>query len=161
MGIDSHSALVVAIVIGGATPLGRDIAVRLASWGWPVVVVYLDRQSGAEAAVAEIIGAGGAAVAVRADLADDLDVQRMFAESIAEFGVVDVVVDTTTARAAPLYEQASAYLREGSVIVRTSDEEVLATSRAAQLREQGIAVVRVSADGVPAFLDKWRQHNHT
>ena len=34
----------------------------------------------------------GAAVAVRADVADDLDVQRLFAETIAAFGGIDVVV---------------------------------------------------------------------
>jgi hypothetical protein len=40
---------------------------------------------------------------VRDRVADDLDVQRLFTESIAAFGGVDVVVHTTTDSAALLY----------------------------------------------------------
>ena len=82
---------------------GREIARGLAGWGWAIVVVYLEHQRTAEATVAEILAADGTIVAVRADLADDLDVQRLFAESIAAFAGVDVVVHTTTDSAvAPL-----------------------------------------------------------
>jgi DNA-binding CsgD family transcriptional regulator len=73
----------VAIVTGGSFPAGRYVARGLARWAWPVVIVYLDHQSRTEATVAEIIAAGGTTIAVRADLADDLDVQRLFTESIA------------------------------------------------------------------------------
>ena len=48
---------------------------------------------------------------MRADLADDLDVQRLFAESIAAFGGVDVVVHTTTDSAALLYQHAARHVR--------------------------------------------------
>ena len=37
-------------------------------------------------------------MAVRADVADDLDVQRMFAETIAAFGGIDVVVHAAGSR---------------------------------------------------------------
>ena len=68
MDLDSHTVLAVAIVTGGSTRAGRDVARVLASWAWPIVIVYLDHQARVEATVAEIIAAGGAAVAVRADL---------------------------------------------------------------------------------------------
>ena len=79
----------------------------LARWGWAIVVVYLEHQRRAEATVAEILAAEGTTVAVRADLADDLDVQRLFAESIAAFGGVDAVVHTTTDSASLLYQHAA------------------------------------------------------
>jgi 3-oxoacyl-[acyl-carrier protein] reductase len=92
---------VLAIVTGASTDVGRRATHALVSHGYAVVVVYLDDQPRAEEAVDEILSAGGTAVAVRADLADDLDVDRLFTESIAEFGVVDVVVDTTAGEITP------------------------------------------------------------
>ena len=91
----------VAIVTGGSTGTGREIARGLAAWAWAIVLVYLEHQRTAEATVAEILAAEGRIVAVRADLADDLDVQRLFAESAAAFAGVDVVVHTTSESASP------------------------------------------------------------
>jgi len=90
-----------AIVTGGATDVGRRATQALVSHGYAVVVVYLDDQTRAEQAVEEILSAGGTAVAVRADLGDDLDDERLFTEAIAVFGVVDVVVDTTAGEITP------------------------------------------------------------
>jgi 3-oxoacyl-[acyl-carrier protein] reductase len=90
-----------AIVTGASTDVGRRATQALVSHGFAVVVVYLDDQPRAEEAVEEILSAGGTAVAVRADLADDLDVERLFTEAIAMFGVVDVVVDTTAGEITP------------------------------------------------------------
>jgi 3-oxoacyl-[acyl-carrier protein] reductase len=93
----------VAVVTGGTSAIGRAVARGLARRGWAVVVVYLEDQRAAEATVAEILAAQGNVVAVRADLADELDVQRLFAESAAAFAGVDVVVHTTSDSAALLY----------------------------------------------------------
>jgi 3-oxoacyl-[acyl-carrier protein] reductase len=84
----------VAIVTDGSHGAGREIASMLASRGYAVVVVYLWDQSEAEAAVEEIVAAGGTALTVRADVADELDVERMLDETKAAFGGVDVVVYT-------------------------------------------------------------------
>lgn len=157
MALDSHSGRAVAIVTGGSSNAGRHVARLLANGEWPVVIVYLDHQSRVEATVAEIIAAGGTTVAVRADLTDDLDVQRLFTESIAAFGNVDVVVHTTTDNAAFLYEHAARYVRQRGAIVSTSVAESIRPEVASLLRERGITVGRVRPDGVPAFLDKWRQ----
>ena len=92
----SLHADVVAIVTGGSSGTGREVARALTSWGWAIVIVYLEHQRAAEATVDEILAAGGKVVAVRADPADDLDVQRLFAESTAAFAGVDVVVHTTS-----------------------------------------------------------------
>jgi 3-oxoacyl-[acyl-carrier protein] reductase len=82
----------VAIVTGGSRGVGRRVARRLARSGYAVVVGYAHDQRAADAAVAEILAAGGAAVAVRADVTDEIDVERLFAETIEAFGGVDLVV---------------------------------------------------------------------
>jgi short-subunit dehydrogenase involved in D-alanine esterification of teichoic acids len=145
----------VAIVTGGCSRTGRDVARRLANWGWPVVVVYLEQQRRAEATVAEIIAAEGTTVAVRADLADDLDVQRLFTESIAAFGGVDVVVHTTTESGALLYQHAARHIRQRGAIVSISAAEPIAPAVASQLRARGIVVGRALPEAVVSFLDSW------
>jgi 3-oxoacyl-[acyl-carrier protein] reductase len=157
MSLGSHSRRAVAIVTGGSSHGGCDVAVGLARRTWPIVVVYLEYQSRAEATVAEIIAAGGTTVAVRADLADDLDVERLFTESIAAFGGVDVVVHTTSDSASVLYQHAVRHIRQRGVIVSTSAAEPVRPTVARRLRERGITVGRAPPEGVLSFLGNWQQ----
>ena len=90
--LDGPPAGRVAIVTGGSRGVGRAAIRLLAARGYAVVVNYLHNQRAAESTVEAILAGKGAAVAVRADVADDLDVQRLFAETIAAFGGIDVVV---------------------------------------------------------------------
>ncbi|HEX2131684.1 MAG TPA: SDR family oxidoreductase [Actinophytocola sp.] len=81
-----------AIVTGGSRGIGRETAVRLGADGFAVVVNYASNQDEAERAVEEIETAGGRAVAVRADVADETAVAAVFDVAEREFGGVDVVV---------------------------------------------------------------------
>jgi 3-oxoacyl-[acyl-carrier protein] reductase len=147
----------VAIVTGGSFGTGRKIARGLASWGWAIVVVYLEQQRRTEATVAEILAAEGKIVAVRADLADDLDVQRLFAESIAAFGGVDVVVHTTRNSSSLLYRYAARHLRRRGAIVGVAPAERVTPAVACQLLERGVSVGSTSPEEALPFLDEWGQ----
>jgi 3-oxoacyl-[acyl-carrier protein] reductase len=159
-GRDVHRlrADVVAIVTGGASGTGREVARALTDWGWAIVIVYLEHQRTAEATVEEILAAGGNVVAVRADPADDLDVQRLFTESIAAFAGVDVVVHTTTCSASLLYQNAARHVRPRGAIVSVPAADRLPPGLARQLRERGITVGRAPPEDVVPFLDRWRRH---
>src|SRR4051794_14271576 len=152
----SDSRRAVAIVTGGSSRAGGDVARGLAGWAWPIVLVYLEHQRRADATVAEIIAAGGTTVLVRADLADDLDVQRLFDESIAAFGGVDVVVHTTTGSASLLYQHAARHVRERGAIVRVPGAERIAPALARQFRERSITVGRAPSGALLSFLERWR-----
>ncbi|MFI6803044.1 SDR family oxidoreductase [Streptosporangium canum] len=82
----------VAIVTGGSRGIGRRTVERLAADGFAVVVNYAGNQAEAEAAVAAVTGAGGRAIAVRADVADEDAVAALFDAAEEAFGGVDVVV---------------------------------------------------------------------
>jgi 3-oxoacyl-[acyl-carrier protein] reductase len=114
----------VVIVTGGSTGPGREIARALAGRGYAVVLVYLDDQSGAEAAVDDIIGADGTAVAVRADLADDMDVERLFRETAAMFGGVDAIVHTDPPGSGLLDRRAARQIRHGGAIFNVCNSDV-------------------------------------
>jgi 3-oxoacyl-[acyl-carrier protein] reductase len=111
----------VAIVTGGSRGAGLATACRLAATGFAVVVDYLHDQRAAEAVVESILAGRGDAVAVRADVADDLDVTRLFAESISAFGGVDVVVHAAgsrmTAAAIVVSREAARRVRDHGAIV--------------------------------------------
>ena len=154
---EGFRADVVAIVTGGSSGTGREVARALTSWGWAIVVVYLEHQRTAEATVAEILAAEGKVVAVRADLADELDVQRLFAESTAAFAGVDVVVHTTTGSASLLYQHAARHVRPRGAIVSISAAERVTPGVARQLRERGISVGSAPPEDLLSFLDRWRQ----
>jgi len=96
--LDGSRAGRVAIVTGGSRGVGCAIVRRLASRGYAVIVNYLHDQRAAESTVELVLAERGAAVAVRADVADDLDVERLFAETIAEFGGIDVLVHAAGSR---------------------------------------------------------------
>ncbi|MCC2333566.1 SDR family oxidoreductase [Cellulomonas wangsupingiae] len=83
----------VAIVTGGSRGIGRAAAERLAADGLAVVIAYVGNQAEADAAVAGIQDAGGRALAVRADVADEAAVAALFDAAERHFGGVDVVVN--------------------------------------------------------------------
>lgn len=70
----------VALVTGASRGIGRATAKRLARDGAYVIAHYGASKDQAETLVREIVAAGGAAVAVGADLADNKAVDRLAAE---------------------------------------------------------------------------------
>jgi 3-oxoacyl-[acyl-carrier protein] reductase len=158
----------VAIVTGGSCGAGREIARTLASQGYAVVVVYLRDQGAAEAAVDEILAANGTALAIRADVVDELDVERLFDETKAAFGSVDVVVHTAL-RGSPVVNQEAVHqLRDGGAIVSVSSADPISPVLAGELRARGITINGLAPGLEPpgahhdvadlvALLDQWRR----
>jgi 3-oxoacyl-[acyl-carrier protein] reductase len=83
----------VAVVTGASKGIGAAIARHLADEGAAVVVNYSSSKEGAERVVAAIVGNGGKAVAVQADVAKQADIRRLFAEAKKAFGRLDVLVN--------------------------------------------------------------------
>ncbi|MEO1314936.1 MAG: SDR family oxidoreductase, partial [Pseudomonadota bacterium] len=70
-------------------------AVRLAQAGAAVAINYHSSAEGAEAAVAEITGAGGKAFAMQGDMTQAEDVDALVDRAAADFGSVDILVNNT------------------------------------------------------------------
>lgn len=87
----------VAIVTGAARGLGRAHALALAARGAAVVVNDLgqggEASEGAKSVAAEIIAAGGRAIANGADVADETAVAAMVAQALEAFGKIDILVN--------------------------------------------------------------------
>jgi glucose 1-dehydrogenase len=83
----------VAIVTGAGRGIGRAIALGYAREGAAVVVHYNHSREAAEEAVHAISGAGGNAVAARADIACLEDHDALVAAALREFGALDILVN--------------------------------------------------------------------
>jgi 3-oxoacyl-[acyl-carrier protein] reductase len=84
----------VAIVTGASGGIGHTVAIRLAQAGMSVAVHYAGNRDRAKAIADEIVAAGGRSMVVGADVADEAQVAALFDQVDAEFGGVDVVVNT-------------------------------------------------------------------
>lgn len=86
----------VAIVTGASKGIGAGIAKGLAEAGASVVVNYASSREGADRIVAEIENAGGKTIAVKADISNIADVEKMFDKTVSVFGRLDVLVNNAS-----------------------------------------------------------------
>jgi 3-oxoacyl-[acyl-carrier protein] reductase len=84
----------VAVVTGSGRGIGREIALRLARDGASLIIHFSGSEAGAKDTVATIQGAGGDAVAYRADIARRAEVQALFSAIDRAPGRIDIVVNS-------------------------------------------------------------------
>src|SRR5688572_19926484 len=84
----------VALITGSARRrLGWFVAQALARRGYAVVIHYNTSAEQAQAAAAELMTEGGRAVALAANLANEEEVRKLVADTLSEFGRIDVLVN--------------------------------------------------------------------
>ena len=85
----------VAIVTGASSGIGLAVAEALASEGAAVIVNYRSQEQPAKDLVDRITAAGGRASAIQADVSQEEDVTRLFDETVATYGRVDLLVSNS------------------------------------------------------------------
>ena len=90
---------------GANSGIGRAIAIALGKAGANVVVNYVTKPEDAEAVAEEVRSSGQRAMTARADVADEAQVQAMFAAAVREMGTIDILVSNAgMERNAPFHE---------------------------------------------------------
>lgn len=84
----------VALVTGGSGGIGRVVVERLARDGIAVGIHYAANKAKADETVAAVLAAGGRAIAVGGDVADEIAMSAAFDAVEAQFGRIDIVVNT-------------------------------------------------------------------
>jgi glucose 1-dehydrogenase len=84
-----------ALVTGASSGIGAGIALALAEAGAAVAVNYASSPEGAQRTVEKITGLGAEAMAVRADVAKEADVQAMFREILNRWRTIDILVNNS------------------------------------------------------------------
>ena len=139
----STTASKVAIVTGASRGISKDIALRLASEGFAVVIGYAGHEEQAADTVAQVQALGGRALAVQGDVSRAEDVDKLFAAARQAFGRVDAVVSNAGVMdLAPIKTASVAALdRMMSINVRGT---FLVLAKAAEVLGEGGRIVALS-----------------
>ena len=108
----------IALVTGASRGIGAGIAIALAEAGADVAVNYRQRADAAKSVCEEITRMQRRAVAVQADVSVAADVKRMVAETQAQLGGIDILVNNA----------AIAHPRKFDEITEAEWDEVLAVN---------------------------------
>ncbi len=108
MGRDQRFADRSVVITGGGSGIGRVMSMRFAAEGAAVTVADIVEET-AEETVALIEEAAGRGLAVRADVTDASEVDRMVEAATRAFGAVDVLVN-------------NAYSCQGDDVLRMDEE---------------------------------------
>jgi glucose 1-dehydrogenase len=82
-----------ALVTGASSGLGKAIALEFGKAGANVVVNYVVQPEIAEAVAQEIVQQGAKAVAIKADVSKEDEVQAMFRQALDAFGTLHILVN--------------------------------------------------------------------
>ncbi len=129
-----------AIITGAGRGIGRAVARRLSAAGASVVIAARSVEQ-LDETQRLIENAGGRVLAVRADVSQESDVDRLIAETGAAFGGVDILVNNAGAAPAATIEEME--LRTFDQLVAANIRSVFLCSRAVwpTMAEKGEGVI--------------------
>ena len=136
----------VAIVTGSSSGIGRAIAERLAGEGATVVVHYAASGDKAREVVMAIQAKGGRAVALQADMSLAAEARRLVADTVRQFGRLDVLVNN----AGKFMPKLLAEMTEAEfdrVMALHAKGPYFAMQEAAKVMNEGGRIVNISTAG--------------
>lgn len=150
----------IALITGASRGIGATIARRLARDGFSVAINYASNAAEADALVAELVNAGTAAIAVKADVSKSAEVKAMFDTVEQQLGKIDVLVNNAgILKTAPL-AQTSDELYEQNFAINTRG--VFNTLREAATRmNDGGHIVNVSSTTLGLNMPGYAIYNGT
>ncbi len=136
----------VAVVTGGSRDIGKAISVKLAKEGAKIVVNYFSSETGAHKTVEEIKSLGGEAIAVKADVSNQEDVENLKTKAVEAFGnKIDILVNN----AGGLFERRTLQEFDASfynLVMDVNFKSVVFTMQAFEsIMSNGASIVNISS----------------
>src|SRR5438477_12878429 len=83
----------VALVTGASSGIGAAAAEVLADLGAAVAITWHKNEKGAHQVRDAVTGAGGKAIAIRADVRNTADIRAAIERTVSELGPIDILVN--------------------------------------------------------------------
>jgi NAD(P)-dependent dehydrogenase (short-subunit alcohol dehydrogenase family) len=134
-----------ALVTGGGSGIGRATALLLAREGASVAIADRDLDA-AQAVAAEVEAAGGAALALQADVADQTQVRAMVAAVVERFGRLDCAVNSAgVVGAGGLFADLTDEAWNANIAINLTGMRHCVTHEIVQMRGRGGSIVNIAS----------------
>jgi 3-oxoacyl-[acyl-carrier protein] reductase/pteridine reductase len=147
----------IVLVTGAAKRLGRATALAAARNGADVAITYLESERAACGLVGELAGHGGAALAVRCDITDEISVREMVKEVAAELGGIDVLVNNAANYETAKFEDLTVAQWDAIFASNTRGPFLVSREALPYLRKRKGRIVNMGSLG---GLRPWATHAH-
>jgi rhamnose utilization protein RhaD (predicted bifunctional aldolase and dehydrogenase)/NAD(P)-dependent dehydrogenase (short-subunit alcohol dehydrogenase family) len=145
----------VVVVVGGASGIGREVALQIAKRGGQVVIADLHVAS-AEAAAKEAAAASSAdmVMASALDLTSRASIAEAFRATVMRFGGIDAIVNTAAIYPTPAPGTPAEDVWSRTLHVNVTSNYVLAEEAGRILKDQGLAASIVLTSSANAIVPK-------
>lgn len=152
----------VVLVTGGSAGIGRAIAVEAARQGARVAINYFDPDdAAANRAVAEIEALGGAAIALRGDVAVPENAPKFIDAALTAFGQVDVFVINAGVCPFHAFLDMPREIFERTVAVNLHGAYYMAQAAGRQMVKQGKGGAIIGVSSISAYVGGEYQTHYT
>ncbi len=146
-----------ALVTGANSGIGRAVALGLARAGADMVVNYVTHPETAEEVAHEIHGMGRRALALRADVSKEEDVERMFAAAISEFGTLHVLVSNAGLQRDAAFDEMTLDQWDTVIGVNLTGQFLCARAATREFKRRGVVAAVSQAAGKVIFMSSVHQ----
>lgn len=144
----------VALVTGSSRGIGRAIALRFADHGVHIVINYLRKRSEAESTAKLIRDRGNRCLVVKANVAEDADIEAMFKAIEEEFGRLDILVSNAASGVLkPSWQLTSRHFQWAMDI--NARALLPLSQQAARLMKNGGHIIAVSSLGAVRAIENY------
>jgi rhamnose utilization protein RhaD (predicted bifunctional aldolase and dehydrogenase)/NAD(P)-dependent dehydrogenase (short-subunit alcohol dehydrogenase family) len=146
----------IVVVVGGASGIGRDVALQIAKRGGHVVVADMNAASAdAVASEAAAVSSKELVMAVALDLTSRESIAAAFTATVARFGGLDIIVNTAAIYPTPAPGTPAEDVWAKAMHVNVTSNYVLAEEAGKILKEQGLPASIVLTSSANAVVPKF------
>ncbi len=136
-----------ALVTGANSGIGMAVAIALANDGANVVVNYVSHPENADTVVKQIESNGGKAIAIKADVSKEDEVQSMFQQMFTNFGTIDILVSNAGIQKDSPLESMSLSDWQTVINVNLTGQFLCAREAVKEFLNRGVVAERSSSAG--------------